>query len=396
MFEDVIVNELCDGEGWLLLSICFLCRAFQLLFDGTLNPPVETQRMNWMFHKERMISRGHFRRMHRMDPPAFDKLVPLLDATLKSNANKAFNRSPAGPTTTEIRLHCLLRCLAGGSHLDICALVSIPHSTFCGILWQTCDAVCQCPEMELMFPTTPEQLEAASLGMESISFSGIMSGCIGVIDGWLCPIEVPTSTVVGDVRSHFSGHCQRCGFNTQAVTDHLGRFIFMAVAAPGGQGDINALARTSLTAISSKLPLRHFISTGDNARAPSEHLVPVFGGIDRRDIHNDNANFHFSQCRIRSEMAFGIMTNRFGVLQRPLRVSPPRTGKLVQTIARLHNFCLTENNDHDAMTQGAVQPSRQEEIGLETNGDQPIAAPGVSCLRESLAKRAKDAGLCRA
>ena len=84
MFEDVIINELCDGEGLLLSSVCFLCHAFQLLFDGTLNPPVETQRMNWMFHKERVISRGHFRRMHRMHPPAFDKLALLLDATLKS------------------------------------------------------------------------------------------------------------------------------------------------------------------------------------------------------------------------------------------------------------------------------------------------------------------------
>ena len=144
MFEDIIINELCDGEGWLLSSICFLHRAFQLLFDGTLNPAVETQRTNWMFHKERVISRGHFRRMHRMHPPAFDKLVLLLDATLKSDAKKAFNRSAAGPIITEIRLHCLLRCLAGGSHLDTRALVSIPHSTFHVLLWQTCDAAPQC------------------------------------------------------------------------------------------------------------------------------------------------------------------------------------------------------------------------------------------------------------
>ena len=108
MFEDIIINELYDGEGWLLLSICFLYYAFQLLFDGTCNPPLETQRMNWILHKERMISRGHFRRMYRMDPLAFDKLVLLLDAALESNATKALNRSPAGPIITEIRLHCLI------------------------------------------------------------------------------------------------------------------------------------------------------------------------------------------------------------------------------------------------------------------------------------------------
>jgi hypothetical protein len=200
-------------------------------------------------------------------------------------------------------------------------------------------------------------------------------GTIGVIDGWLCPIEVPTSTLVGNLRSYFSSHYQRYGFNIQAVTDHLCRFIFMALAAPGGQGDINALARTSLVAILSKLPMGYFI-IGDNAYAPSEHLVPDFGGTDRLNIDNDNANFYFSQCRIRSEMAFGMMPNQFGVLQRPLRISPLNIGKLMQTISWLHNFCLTENNDYDEMTQGTVLlPPRQEEIGLETNGGQPTTTP---------------------
>jgi hypothetical protein len=95
-------------------------------------------------------------------------------------------------------------------------------------------------------------------------------------------------------------------------------------------------------------------------------------------------------------MAFGMMTNQFGVLQRLLCISPLNIGKLMQTIARLHNYCLTENNDYDEMTQSMAMPSRQEEIGLETNGDQPITTPGVSYLRESLVKRVKkDAGLSR-
>jgi hypothetical protein len=92
---------------------------------------------------------------------------------------------------------------------------------------------------------------------------------------------------------------------------------------------------------------------------------------------------------------FGMMTNRFGVLQRPLRISPLNISKLMQTIARLHNFCLTENNDYDEMTKDAGLPSREEEIGHETNGDLPVGTPGVSYLREFLVKRVKDAGLSR-
>jgi hypothetical protein len=51
----------------------------------------------------------------------------------------------------------------------------------------------------------------------------------------------------------------------------------MAVTVPGSQGDINALGWTSLLPILNRLPLGCFI-IGDNAYAPSEHLVPVFGG----------------------------------------------------------------------------------------------------------------------
>jgi hypothetical protein len=38
-------------------------------------------------------------------------------------------------------------------------------------------------------------------------------------------------TAAGNVRSYFSGHYQRYGFNIQAATDHAVSFIFMAVAA---------------------------------------------------------------------------------------------------------------------------------------------------------------------
>ncbi len=77
----------------------------------------------------------------------------------------------------------------------------------------------------------------------------------------------------------------------------------------------------------------------------------------------------------------------------------------MQTIARLHNFCLTENNDYDEMAQGTPhemdqgatpQPvARLLEIGLQTNGEQPTPTAGVSYLREALVKRVKDAGLSR-
>jgi hypothetical protein len=62
----------------------------------------------------------------------------------------------------------------------------------------------------------------------------------------------------------FLGHCQRYGFNVQALTDHVGCFIFIAVAPPASQGNISALERMLLLTLLNTLPLGYFI-IGDNA-----------------------------------------------------------------------------------------------------------------------------------
>jgi hypothetical protein len=65
-----------------------------------------------------------------MSPESFYTLVEMLGNILVINESKSYTRSEAGPIIPEIRLRCLVRYLAGGLYLDICTLVSIPHSTF--------------------------------------------------------------------------------------------------------------------------------------------------------------------------------------------------------------------------------------------------------------------------
>jgi hypothetical protein len=71
-----------------------------------------------------------------------------------------------------------MRYLAGGSYLDMCTLVSTPHSTFYYILWKTCDATNDCPELEFRLSNTDAELEEASAGFEGISVQAIMRGCL--------------------------------------------------------------------------------------------------------------------------------------------------------------------------------------------------------------------------
>ena len=115
-----------------------------------------------------------------------------------------------------------------------------------------------------------------------------------------------------------------------------------------------------------------------------------FGGIERLNVDNNNANFYMSQSRIRVEMSFGMMSNRFGLLCSPLHISLHHLGPLIQTVAWLHNYMLTENNDYSEYLteerQGFTQ-TREDEVGMETNGDPAQAIPGVSLRREEIVRR---------
>ena len=52
-------------------------------------------------------------------------------------------------------------------------------------------------------------------------------------------------------------------------------------------------------------------------------------------------------------MAFGMMTQRFGVLACPLRVDPRRIGTLMETIARIHNYTI--NYYHGLVNEDAAR-----------------------------------------
>ena len=75
-------------------------------------------------------------------------------------------------------------------------------------------------------------------GFTSLSTNGILSGCIGTIDGWLCPMKAPSKNEVANVKSFFSGHYHRYGVNVQACWDHLCRFTAFGVKWSGGTNDV--------------------------------------------------------------------------------------------------------------------------------------------------------------
>ena len=98
-----------------------------------------------------------------------------------------------------------------------------------------------------------------------------------------------------------------------------------------------------------KLPVG-YVCIADCAYQPTENLVPIFGGDLALKGENDHFSFFASQLQIRIEMAFGLMTKKWGILQCQLTNSLSSIKHIICCVARLRNFCLDERLKNTLMS----------------------------------------------
>lgn len=297
------------------------------------------QRLAWKEYCGRHEQRGTLARRLRMQKDSFDKLVGLIEEDL--HVDEACANLRGGAILPEICVYCTLRFLAGGSYLDVSDVAGISQASFYRVVWKTITAIVKCKALRIRFPGTHEEVISAIAGFASVSTEQAIKNCAGVVDGYLLRCRVPSKREVKNVRSFFSGHYQCYGVNIQAAADHQCRFIHFAFSAPGVTGDRDAIKQCSLYQLIEGLPPGVCV-IGDAAYQATEHMVPVYQGAEKLVPKYDNFNFYASQCRIRIEMAFGMMQGKWGILQRPLSCSMNNMLWLVQAIARLHNYCINE------------------------------------------------------
>lgn len=400
----VDVSMLSELDALLLHTALLIAIAARFRPKTRREPSHFQQRLNWKRCSSQHAKHGTFQRRLRMPKASFDNLLELLRPRLTSNEEQASNRG--GSTIPEVSLHCTLRWLAGGSHLDVIDIAGISKSSFYRILWRTMFATCLCEELDVVFPETAEQVDEACRGFASVSWQESTINCATVIDGFLFRIATPPKAAAGNVRSFFSGHCQCHGVNMQAGVDHHSRFTFISFAAPGVTQDRVAAHRCSLSKLIESLPIG-VCAIADAACDPTEHMVPVCCGVDRKQPMFDNFNFYASQLRMRAEMAFGIVTRKWGVLQRPRTANLSNASRMMQAIARLHNYVVTERLNANGTSQDeeaarAHGSSHLPSVPEDENGD-PIrldatftgSFAGHSELRQRMAERVKRLQLTR-
>ena len=106
--------------------------------------------------------------------------------------------------------------------------------------------------------------------------------------------------------------------NCQVACDARLKFLYFGIVAPGSINDNIAFHIAKVLAETiSNLPTGLYV-LGDAAYTLPEHLFILFIGSQRENPDNDAFNYHLSQLRIRIELAFGRLVNKFRILKKNL------------------------------------------------------------------------------
>ena len=312
--------------------------------EATRNQPESREkstplkRVNWETFKADNIgnNQADFIKCIRMPMDAFFLLHDLLKEDLRKNQEMGDLRG--GHIESEVKLYSTLRYLGGGAVHDIRRSMGISKSYCYQILHEVAETIVNCPALAIKFPSTERECEEAAIGFESISFGQAIINCVAAIDGYLLHTNMPSKRLVGNQRQFYSGHYCKFGFNIQAACDHNGKFLYFAIVGPGNMNDRVAFYECDLASMVDNLPPGYCV-IGDAAYDPSEHVTPIYYGVNHTEPFFDNFNYFASQLRIRVEMAFGLMQMKWRYLQRPSQVTR-WLPVYVMAIARLHNFVV--------------------------------------------------------
>jgi hypothetical protein len=223
-----------------------------------------------------------------------------------------------------------------------------------------------------LYPSDHCEQRAIAHGFRQVSEADF-DCCAGAIDGILIWIHKPSEKECESIGcssgKFFCSRKHKFGMNCQAICDVRGKLLDISIMFPGSTSDCLAFEGMSLY---SKMLESGFLAPGlclfgDNAYINAMFMATPFAGVSGGT--KDAYNFYHSQLRIRIECAFGMLTHRWAILRSamPMNISIKRAVALVIALAKLHNFCIDENEDDDVPPIPAV-----DELEIELQGGVPL------------------------
>ena len=129
-----------------------------------------------------------------MDKQAFYRLLDLIKPHLPSRYRpRRTGGTWNGEIPADTKLSVVLRFFAAGDPLDITISHGISHSCVYESIWQVVDAVNQCENLAIRYPTSHETQKEIAEGFSRKSDCSF-NNCAGAIDGMLVWVTKPTQS----------------------------------------------------------------------------------------------------------------------------------------------------------------------------------------------------------
>ena len=294
-----------------------------------------------------------FRRIYRMSKHSFLKLHETLEPRLleiffpRGGGNRTVGASRY-LIDTKNRLSIAIRFFAGADPYDIMQVHDVSLMSVYYSVWGVVDAINSTKSLAYHFPDHARQKEYAK-GFQSNS--GAMFDCIiGAIDGLVICTLMPSLEFCRSIecgQTNFRCHRKdKNGLNFQAICDHKRRFFWVEMKWPAATSDYMAWVTSGLhhalenNDVTKKI-LEGFTIIGDNAYVKRMFMATPLKGV--HGGYQDAYNYYLTEQRVVIECAFGMLVHRWAILRAPLAIPTQKVAPLMESLVRLHNYCINEN-----------------------------------------------------
>jgi DDE superfamily endonuclease len=308
---------------------------------------------------------------------------------------------PNGPIPTSVRLACAIRYFAGGSPYDLMGKYGVSYTGVMSSVWCVVEATNSVEEFHISYPS--DEVEQRRIAASFRSASAVeFDNCAGAIDGILIWIQKPSDkdaerSGIG-LKKLYCGRKHKFGLNCQAVSDKRGRFLDISIKYGGSSADCMAFEASELCGrLEAGLLATGLVLFGDNAYLNSPYMATPYPNVSGGS--KDNYNFYHSQVResvcasqrnfclsvtnfillscflfqlrIRVECAFGMFVQRWAILRTPMpiNISIQRVIALVNALAKLHNFCIEQQDEVEAGGDQVIASSVVDAFSFMNDGE---------------------------
>ncbi|XP_043247587.1 protein ALP1-like [Amphibalanus amphitrite] len=290
----------------------------------------------------RLLDPDRHQTYFRMSRDSFDLILSKIGPIITRQHTNF--REPIEPAQ---RLAITLRYLASG--MEFAALAPtyrLGERTVRAIVWDTCAAIVAVLGPEVL----PAPTEATWRRSEA-AFNQLWDfpNCVAAIDGKHVLIKAPANS-----GSEYFSYKKTFSTVLLAAVDGNYRFVYVSVGSAGRESDGGIFGRSDLAEKlrdgtlglppakplpGTEVTLPH-VFVADEAFPLTANIMRPYPGRTEARLGRPAAVFNYRLSRARRvvENAFGIMSQMWRLLTRPLNVSVDHACQLVYTICILHNF----------------------------------------------------------